>query len=127
MSINKCIIIGRIGQDPELKHLPTGNAVCNLSVATSEVYKDKNGERQESTQWHRVQVYGKQAEHCEKYLKKGSQVFIEGKVQYRSYDKDGVKQYITEIVASTVTFLDKAEKKEEATVSQTMSHEDVPF
>lgn len=106
MSVNKVIIIGRLGQEPELKYTPSGAAVCNFSVATSENWTDKNGQRQERTEWHRIVVWGKLAELCNQYLGKGRQAFIEGKLQTRSWDdKDGNKRYTTEVLATTVQFL----------------------
>lgn len=108
MSVNKVILLGRLGQDPELKHTPSGAAVCNFSLATSESWTDKNsGQKQEKTEWHRIVVWGKLAELCNQYLAKGRQVFLEGKLQTRSYDdkKSGEKKYITEINADTVQFI----------------------
>lgn len=104
-SINKVILIGNLGSDPELKATSGGNSVCNFSIATSESWV-KDGEKQERTEWHRIVVWGKTAEACSKYLVKGSKVYIEGKLQTRSFDdKDGVKRYITEVVAADVQFL----------------------
>lgn len=107
MSVNKVIILGRLGQDPELKYTPSGAAVCNFSLATSESWNDKaTGQKQERTEWHRVVVWGKLAELCNQYLSKGRQAFVEGKLQTRSWeDKDGNKRYTTEIAASTVQFI----------------------
>jgi single-strand DNA-binding protein len=107
MSINKVILIGRLGQDPELKYMPSGMAICNFSLATSESWKDKNsGQKQEKTEWHRVVVWAKQAEFCQQYLAKGRQVYIEGKLQTRTWDdKSGGKRSTTEIVAQTVQFI----------------------
>lgn len=106
MSVNKVLLIGRLGNNPEIRYTNTGTAVANFNLATSENWNDKNGQRQERTEWHRVVVWGKLAELCEKYLSKGRQCFIEGKLQTRSWDdKDGNKRYTTEIVASTVQFL----------------------
>ena len=105
MSINKVILIGRLGQDPELKYTPAGQAVSTFSLATSENWTDKGGQRQERTEWHRIVVWGKTAENCNKYLAKGRQIFVEGRLQTRSWDKDGQKHYTTEIVANTVQFL----------------------
>ncbi|MBL7664765.1 MAG: single-stranded DNA-binding protein [Bacteriovoracaceae bacterium] len=106
MSVNKVIILGRLGQDPELKYTPTGSAVCNFSVATSDNWTDKSGQKQEKTEWHRVVVWGKLAELCNQYLSKGRQVFLEGKLQTRSWDdKDGNKRYTTEVLANTVQFI----------------------
>ncbi len=107
MSLNKVMILGRLGQDPELKYTPGGAAVCNFSVATSESWTDKSGQKQEKTEWHRIVVWGKLAELCNQYLGKGRQAFIEGKLQTRSWDdKEGQKRYTTEIMANTVQFLD---------------------
>ncbi len=106
MSVNKVIILGRLGQDPEMKYTPGGMAVCNFSLATSESWSDKSGQKQERTEWHRVVVWGKIAELCNQYLKKGRQAYIEGSLQTRSWDdKNGQKRYTTEIVAKTVQFI----------------------
>jgi single-strand DNA-binding protein len=106
-SVNKVILVGNLGADPELKYTPSNRPVCNLSIATNEVFKDKGGQRQERTEWHRVTVWGEQAENCSKYLTKGRMVYIEGRLQTRSWDDktDGKKRYSTEIVADRVTFL----------------------
>jgi single-strand DNA-binding protein len=104
-SINKVILIGNLGADPELKYTPSSRALCNLRVATTEVFKDKSGVKQERTEWHRVTVWGDQAENCSKYLAKGRSVYIEGKLQTRSYEKEGQKHYATDVVADRVVFL----------------------
>jgi single-strand DNA-binding protein len=106
-SVNKVILVGNLGADPELKYTPSNRPVCNLSIATNEVFKDKGGQRQERTEWHRVTVWGEQAENCSKYLAKGRMVYIEGRLQTRSWEDktDGKKRYSTEIVADRVTFL----------------------
>jgi single-strand DNA-binding protein len=106
-SVNKVILVGNLGADPELKYTPSNRPLCNLSVATNEVFKDKGGQRQERTEWHRVTVWGEQAESCSKYLAKGRSVYIEGRLQTRSWDDktDGKKRYSTEIVAERVVFL----------------------
>jgi len=105
-SVNKVILVGNLGADPELKYTPSNRPLCNLSVATNEVFKDKSGQRQERTEWHRVTVWGEQAEHCSKYLAKGRSVYLEGRLQTRSWDdKDGKKRYSTDIVAERVVFL----------------------
>lgn len=116
MSVNKAIIVGRLGRDPELKQLSSGNTVANMNVATSEKWTDKSGSKNESTEWHRIVVFGKKAEVCGKFLSKGSQVYIEGRLQTRSWeDKQGAKQYTTEIVANQITFLDsKGEAKQDS-------------
>lgn len=104
--VNKVILVGRLGADPEVKTISSGNTVAQLSVATSENWKDRDGQRQERTEWHRVVVWGKQAELCGKYLTKGRQVYVEGRLQTRSWeDQQGQKRYTTEIVANAVQFL----------------------
>lgn len=104
--INKVIIIGRLGRDPETRHLQTGDAVCNFSVATSEEWRDKNsGEKKEKTEWHRCTAFRKLGEICGQYLSKGSQIYLEGKLQTRQWEKDGQTHYTTEIIADTVQFL----------------------
>ncbi len=103
--INKVIIVGRLGQDPEMKAVGQGSTVTRLNVATSESWVDKSGQKQERTEWHRVTVWGKLAELCGKYLAKGRQVYVEGKLQTRSWEDNGQKKYATDIVASTVQFL----------------------
>lgn len=106
MSVNKVILLGRLGGDPELKYTPNGMAVCNFSMATSESWQDKSGQKQEKTEWHRIVVWGKLAELCNQYLTKGRQAFVEGKLSTRSWeDKDGQKRYMTEVTASTVQFI----------------------
>lgn len=97
--INKVILVGTCGQDPEVRYLPNGNAVTNLSLATSEQWTDKQtGQKVEKTEWHRVSLFGKVAEIAGEYLRKGSQVYIEGKLQTREWEKDGIKRYTTEIL-----------------------------
>lgn len=104
--VNKVIIIGRLGTDPETKTVSTGSAVTRMSVATSENWIDRDGQKQERTEWHRVVVWGKLAEICGKYLSKGRQVFVEGRLQTRSWeDNQGQKKYTTEIVATNIQFL----------------------
>jgi single-strand DNA-binding protein len=96
--VNKVILIGRLGQDPEVHYMPSGDAVANISLATSESWKDKQGQIQERTEWHKVTVFGKLAEICGEYLKKGAQVYFEGKLQTRKWtDQQGVEKYTTEI------------------------------
>ncbi len=109
--INKVIIIGRLGNDPEVRYTPSGSPVAKFSVATSEEWKDKNtGEKKERTEWHRITAWGKLGEICGEYLSKGRQVYVEGRLQTSSYDdKEGVKRYSTEIVASDVQFLGSKE------------------
>jgi single-strand DNA-binding protein len=106
MSVNKVILLGRLGQDPELKYAAAGSPVCNFSMATSESWTDKQGQKQEKTEWHRIVVWGKLAELCNQYLSKGRQAFVEGRLQTRSWeDKDGTKRYTTEILANSVQFI----------------------
>ena len=103
--VNKAIILGHLGRDPELRYLQSGQPVCKLNIATSRRYTNKNNEAVEETEWHRVSVWGKQAEHCNNFLTKGRQVYVEGRLRTSSYDKDGQKHYTTEIVADTVQFI----------------------
>ena len=105
--INKVILVGNLGQDPETKYLTDGNAVTNITLATSETWKDKNtGEKKERTEWHRVVFFRRLAEIAVEYLKKGSKVYIEGSLRTRQYEKDGQKHYTTEIVADEMQMLD---------------------
>lgn len=106
MSVNKVILVGRLGRDPETRYTGGGQAVANFSVATDESYKDKNGERQKRTEWHKIVVWGKQAEIAQQYLKKGSLIFIEGRIQSREWqDKEGQKRTSFEIVANNFRML----------------------
>lgn len=104
MYLNKAMIYGNLTRDPEMKALPSGMNVTTFSIATNRVYNDRDGKRQESTDYHNVVVFGRQAETVNQYLKKGSGAYVEGRLQTRSWDKDGVKQYRTEIVADRVQF-----------------------
>ena len=105
-SVNKVILVGNLGRDAELRYTPGGAAVATLNMATTEVWNDKGGQRQEKTEWHRVVVWGKQAESLSEYLTKGKQIYIEGRLQTRQWDdKDGNKRYTTEIRADRVTLL----------------------
>ena len=105
-SVNKVIIIGNLGRDPETRYMPDGGAITNVSIATTEVWKDKNGEKQEKTEWHRVAFFGKLAEIAGEYLKKGSQVYVEGRLQTRKWqDKEGQDKYTTEVVANVMQML----------------------
>ncbi|NOT53535.1 MAG: single-stranded DNA-binding protein [Deltaproteobacteria bacterium] len=104
-SVNKVLLVGNLGKDPEVRFTPTGRAVCTFSLATSEQWKTDTGQ-QERTEWHNIVVWGKSAEHCGQYLKKGRQVYVEGAIRSRRYDaKDGTTRYITEIVTQRVQFL----------------------
>jgi single-strand DNA-binding protein len=109
MSVNKVILVGNLGKDPELRYTPSGTAVATFSIATSERFKGKDGQQQEKTEWHNIVVWRQLAEICGKYLHKGKQVYIEGKLQTRSYeDREGNKKYMTEIVADHMQMLGKA-------------------
>jgi len=106
MSVNKVILIGNLGADPEVRSTGTGQMVATLRIATNERWTDKSGQKQERTEWHRVVIWGRQAELCKEYLSKGRQVYVEGRLQTREWtDKEGNKRYTTEIVAQTVRFL----------------------
>jgi len=106
-SVNKVTLIGTLGRDPEVRYLPNGNAVANLSLATDESYNDKaTGQKVEQTEWHRITVYGRLAEICQQYLKKGSRAYFEGKLRTREWEKDGVKRYTTEIICNEMMMLD---------------------
>lgn len=106
-SVNKVIIVGNLGKDPETRYMPNGDAVCNFSVATTETWKDKNsGEKKEATEWHRITAYRKLGEICGQYLKKGSQVYVEGMLKTRKWtDKEGVERYTTEILIDKMQML----------------------
>lgn len=112
--LNQAQIIGHLGKDPETRYLPSGEAVCNFSIATTEKWKDKNtGEQKEATEWHRISTFGKLAEICGQYLKKGSQAFVQGKMVTRKYtDKDGIERFVTEIRGETMKMLGGREQGE---------------
>lgn len=104
--VNRAIVVGNLGSDPEVRFTQTGQAVANFRLATNESWTDKNGEKQDRTEWHRIIVWGKQAELCGQFLKKGRQVYVEGRLQTREWaDKEGKKNYTTEITANSVVFL----------------------
>lgn len=130
--LNKVILIGRLGRDPETRYMPNGEAVCNFSVATSEKYTDKNGQRQEATEWHNVTMYRKLAEIAGQYLKQGSQVYIEGKIKSRKYtDKNGVERTAYDIIANELKMLGgnaqtPAQKPQQAQAQDDID-DDVPF
>ena len=106
MSVNKVILVGRLGRDPEVRYLPNGEAVANFGLATSENWKDRNGEKQERTEWHNIVMYRKQAEIAGQYLKKGAQVYITGRIQSRKYTgKDGIERTAYEIIAGEMKML----------------------
>ena len=110
--LNRATLIGNLGQDPELRTTPQGSNVCSFTLATSDRYKDKNGEWQDVTDWHRIVFWDKLAEIAGEYLKKGSRVFIEGKIKTRSYEKDGETKYITEIIGHNMLMLSAKEQSE---------------
>lgn len=104
MYLNKAMIFGNLTRDPEMKALPSGMQVCSFSLATNRVFNDRDGKRQEVADYHNVVVFGKQAENCAKWLNKGSSAYVEGRMQTRSWEKDGQKQYRTEVIADRVQF-----------------------
>lgn len=105
MSLNKVMLIGNLGRDPEVRTLESGNKVASFKLATTEKYKDKSGERKEQTEWHSVSCWGKLADIVEQYVKKGNAVYVEGKIRTRSYEKDGETRYMTEILADSLQML----------------------
>ena len=134
--VNKAILIGRLGKDPEVRYTPDGTMVTNFNLATDEQWKDKSGEKVQKTEWHRIVTFGKLAEICGNYLVKGKLIFVEGRIQTRSWeDKDGVKRFTTEIVANDMKMLDsKGQAKADGpspdvvnTGSRNVTEEDVPF
>ena len=108
-SVNKVILVGNLGRDPEMRYMPNGEAVCNFSIATTDNWKDKNGQKQERTEWHNIVIYRKLAEIAGEYLKKGRPVYIEGRLQTRKWEKDGVTRYTTEIIADQMQMLGSRE------------------
>lgn len=113
-SVSKTILIGRVGNEPETRRLESGKTVTNFSLATFETYKDQRGEKKEETEWHRISIWGKLAEIVEKYVKKGDLIYLEGKNKTRSWEKDGVTRYTTEVVCNQMTMLGgKVEKTTE--------------
>lgn len=133
--LNKVILLGNLGKDPEVKYTTSGKAVAKLALATNERRKDKDGEWQDYTEWHNVVLWERLAEIASEYLKKGSKVFVEGRIQTRSWEKDGEKKYMTEIVGNDLVMLDSKPEKsaEPRTVSDTktqvqpITDEDIPF
>ena len=136
--VNKAMLIGRLGKDPEVRYTPDGAMVTNFNLATDEQWKDKNGEKVQKTEWHKIVTFGKLAEICGNYLVKGKLVFVEGRIQTQSWDdKEGVKRYTTQIVANNMQMLDskgqnKAEEPSTDSSPSTMASssapmDDVPF
>jgi single-strand DNA-binding protein len=133
--VNKALLIGRLGGDPEVRYAPSGAAVANFTVATSENWKDKDGQRQEKTEWHKIVVFGNLAKVCGDYLHKGKQVYIEGRIQTRKWeDKDGINRWTTEIVANQMQMLGNKDDAPSNTSSEidppaddVPDMEDIPF
>ena len=125
--VNKVILIGNLGNDPEVRYTPDGTAVANFSIATSDEWKDKQtGEKKERTEWHRIVAWRKLGEICGQYLSKGRQVYVEGRIQTKSWEKDGVTRYTTEIVASDVRFLGTRDSANTARPSAGIQEPDMP-
>jgi len=147
MSVNKVILVGRLGKDPETRYTGSGQQVCNFSMATDETYKDRAGERQKRTEWHKIVMWGKLAEIAQQYLKRGSLIYVEGRIQTRQWDDQatGTKRYMTEIVANTMKMLGgrseggpgggggaeaaerHAPEMDEPQAGPSISDEDIPF
>jgi single-strand DNA-binding protein len=136
--VNKVILVGNLGTDPELRYTPSGKAVANFSLATNEQWTNKDGEKEERTEWHRIVAWGRLGEICGEYLSKGSQVYIEGKIQTRPWeDRDGNKRYTTEVIAQTMQMLGGISRKEGEASSPEERHpveepisipdDDIPF
>jgi len=138
--INKAILVGRLGKDPEVRYMQDGTMVTNFTLATDEYWKDKNGERMQKTEWHRIVTFRKLAETCSNFLSKGKLVYIEGKIQTRAWeDKEGVKRYTTEIIANNMQMLDaRGQQKDQGSTAsdgatppylgaESLPDDDVPF
>ena len=123
MSVNKVILIGRVGKDPEVRTMDSGNKVANFSLATSEKYTKKDGEKVENTEWHNISIWRGLAEVVEKYVKKGSLLYLEGKIKTRSYEKDGEKRYITEVICHDMTMLGSKSDNQQAATSEPVKQE----
>lgn len=128
--VNKVILVGRLGRDPEMRSTPQGNHACNLSIATSETWL-KDGKKEEKTEWHRVIFWGKNAENASKYLNKGSMVYVEGKLQTRKWrDKEGIERFTTEILGNSMNFISTSEKDSDSKKqieSNQIEDDDIPF
>ena len=126
-SVNKVILVGNLGKDPEVRYMPNGEAVANFSIATTENWKDKSGVKQEKTEWHNIVMYRKLAEIAGEYLKKGAPVYIEGKLQTRKWEKDGVTRYSTEIIGDQMQMLgSKAQSNDASDASAPASQDNAP-
>lgn len=134
-SVNRVILIGNLGKDPDLRYTPSGQPVATFPIATSEKWKDKDGQLQQKTNWHNIVAWGRQAEICKEYLKKGSPIYIEGRIQSRSYDdKDGNRRYITEIITTRIQMLGRKGEEpsaeqlpEQETETEGIEGDDIPF
>lgn len=133
-SLNKVMLIGRLGVDPELKYTPQGTAVCNFNLATDESYKDQQGNAVDKTEWHKIVLWRKLAEIAGQFLKKGSLIYLEGSITTRSWEQDGQKKYVTEIIAVNMTMLDSNQEKakpqkqkEQAKENPMAEDDDLPF
>ena len=129
-SVNKVILLGRLGRDPETRYASEGGtAICRLAVATSRHYKDRDGNRKDETEWHNVVLFGRTAEVAQQYLTKGSEVYVEGRLRTRSYEKDGVKRFFTEIIGESMQLGARAaaEHPEAAGAQTTANEDDIPF
>jgi single-strand DNA-binding protein len=130
MAVNKFIGIGNLGKDPEIRFMPDGKAVCNFSIAISERYKDKSGEAKEVTEWVNIAFFGKLAEIAGEYLKKGSKVYIEGKMKTEKYSKDGIDRYTTKIIGDKMEMLSgktEGEAKSKTAPADEMEDDSIPF
>ena len=132
MSLNKVMLIGHLGRNPEIKKLPSGHSATTVNLATNTTYKDKNGERQKNTEWHRITLYRKTAEIVAEYCQKGDMIYIEGSLQYRKYtDKNNIERYVTDIVGNKVTFLVTKQKQsgkfDDAETSETPTGTEVTY
>lgn len=112
--VNKVMIVGHVGQEPQVRHLPNGTSVTNVSVATNNYWLDSNGEKRESVEWHRIVFFGKLADVCGQYVSKGSQIYLEGRLQTREWEKDGIKRYTTEIIGREMQILSPRGSEENA-------------
>ncbi len=127
-SVNKVTLIGTLGRDPEVRYMPNGTAVANLSLATDESYNDKQtGQKVEATEWHRLTVYGKLAEIIQQYLKKGAKAYFEGKLRTREWEKDGIKRYTTEIIVSDMVMLGSSESNHQQQPYQQQPYQQQPY
>jgi single-strand DNA-binding protein len=126
-SLNRVTLIGNLGADPEIKTLQSGDKVANISLATTESYKNKAGERVDETEWHRIEFWGKLAEIVEKYLRKGDSIYVEGKIKTEEYEKDGIKRYTTKIRATQMQMLGKRTENTSAPTPEIQGDDDLPF